>query len=104
MSWRGFVAGYRQPRLESELQGARQLLEAAGIDVRLKPIIERQPPETSAGLAWTVTEEVANGIWQSRWQHRLIRLPQKNERGWARMTKKEGTQKRKKQTTYTLSG
>ncbi len=104
MSWRGFVAGYRQPRLESELQGARQLLEAAGIDVRLKPIIETLPPETSAVLAWMVCEGVANVIWHSRVQHCLIRLTQKNGRVWAEVINDGGRQERMEAGPLTLSG
>src|SRR5438132_1876863 len=74
------VAGYRQPQLSSELEGARQLLSAAGIDLRLEPLIETLPPETSAVLAWPVREGVTNVIRHSRAQHCLIRLMQKNGR------------------------
>ncbi len=77
------VAGYRQPRLESELEGACQLLSAAGIDVRLEPIIEALPPEISAVLAWTVREGVTNVIRHSRAQYCLVRLTQQNGRVWA---------------------
>ncbi len=70
------VAGYRQPRLESELEGACQLLSAAGIDVRLEPIIEALPPEISAVLAWTVREGVTNVIRHSRARHCEITLTQ----------------------------
>ena len=38
------VAGYRQPRLESELNGARQLLEAARIDAQIELITGELPP------------------------------------------------------------
>src|SRR5258708_2786901 len=60
------VAGYRQPRLESELEGARQLLSAAGADVQALPRSEAPSPETSAVLAWTVREGVTNVIRHSR--------------------------------------
>jgi len=72
------VAGYRQPRLESELEGARQLLEAAGIDYQIDPITQALPPALDAALAWTVREGVTNIIRHSRAQHCLIRLIQKN--------------------------
>src|SRR3989440_9801973 len=77
------VAGYRQPQLSSELEGARQLLEAAGIDYQIEPLIETLPPETSAILAWTVREGVTNVIRHSRAQHCLIQLAQQNGRVWA---------------------
>jgi two-component system sensor histidine kinase DesK len=68
------VAGYRQPRLESELNGARQLLEAARIDAQIELITEELPPVIDAILAWTVREGVTNVIRHSRAQHCLIRL------------------------------
>ena len=72
------VAGYRQPRLESELEGARQLLEAAGIDSQIEPNTLVLPPETSAVLAWTVREGVTNVIRHSRARHCEITLIQGN--------------------------
>jgi two-component system sensor histidine kinase DesK len=77
------VAGYRQPQLSSELEGARQLLSAAGIDLRLELLIEALPPETSAVLAWTVREGVTNVIRHSHARHCLIRLTQENGRACA---------------------
>jgi two-component system sensor histidine kinase DesK len=68
------VAGYRQPRLESELNGARQLLEAARIDAQIELITEELPPVIDAILAWTVREGVTNVIRHSRARHCLIRL------------------------------
>ena len=70
------VSGYRQPRLESELEGARQLLEAAGIDYQIEPNTLALPPETSAVLAWTVREGVTNVIRHSRARHCEITLIQ----------------------------
>jgi two-component system, NarL family, sensor histidine kinase DesK len=72
------VAGYRQPRLESELDGARQLLEAARIAARLELSIEELPPAIDAVMAWTVREGVTNVIRHSHAQHCLIRLIQEN--------------------------
>jgi two-component system sensor histidine kinase DesK len=72
------VAGYRQPELSSELEGSRQLLEAAGIDVRLEPIKETLPPAFDAALAWMVREGVTNVIRHSRARQCLIRLSRKN--------------------------
>ena len=88
------VAGYRQPQLSSELEGARQLLSAAGIDLRLEPLIETLPPETSAVLAWTVREGVTNVIRHSRARHCLIRLTQQNGRVWAEVINDGGKQER----------
>jgi len=72
------VADYRQPRLESELEGARQLLSAAGIDYQIQPNTLVLPPETSAVLAWTVREGVTNVIRHSRARHCEITLIQGN--------------------------
>ena len=72
------VAGYRQPRLESELEGARQLLEAAGIDAQIETTCQAIPSALDAVLAWTVREGVTNVIRHSRAQHCLIRLTQEN--------------------------
>jgi two-component system sensor histidine kinase DesK len=63
---------------KSELEGARQLLEAAGIDAQIDPLNETLPPEISAVLAWTVREGVTNVIRHSRAQHCEITLLQGN--------------------------
>ena len=72
------VAGYRQPRLESELEGARQLLEAAGIEVQIEALGKALTPTVDIALGWTVRESVTNVIRHSRAQHCLIRLTQEN--------------------------
>jgi len=72
------VAGYRQPRLDSELDGARQLLEAAGMTCQIEQTTGRLPSSTDAVLAWTVREGVTNVIRHSRAQHCLIRLTCEN--------------------------
>jgi two-component system, NarL family, sensor histidine kinase DesK len=68
------VAGYRQPRLLSELDGARQLLEAAGIAYQIEHTAGALPPATDAVLAWTVREGVTNVIRHSRAHHCTIRV------------------------------
>jgi two-component system, NarL family, sensor histidine kinase DesK len=68
------VAGYRHPRLESELAGAQQLLEAAGIAYQIEPLPTTLPPEIAAVLAWTVREGVTNVIRHSRARVCRIRL------------------------------
>jgi two-component system sensor histidine kinase DesK len=71
------VAGYRQPHLSSELEGARQLLSAAGIDAQIDPIQEVLPPAIDAALAWTVREGVTNVIRHSRGRQCRIHLTTK---------------------------
>lgn len=68
------VAGYRQPRLESELDGARQMLSAAGIACQVEHTAGALPPTTDAVLAWTVREGVTNVIRHSRARRCLIQL------------------------------
>ena len=77
------VAGYRQPRLESELEGARQLLEAAAIDFQIEPIKEVLSPALDATLAWTVREGVTNIIRHSRARHCKIALKEEHGRIYA---------------------
>ncbi len=72
------VAGYRQPRLLSELDGARQLLQAAGIECLVEQAVGELPPSTDAVLAWVVREGVTNVIRHSRARRCLIRLTCEN--------------------------
>jgi two-component system sensor histidine kinase DesK len=72
------VAGYRQPRLESELEGASQLLYAAGIEPRITLPTFALVPEISAVLAWTVREGVTNVIRHSSAQCCTITLLQEH--------------------------
>ncbi len=68
------VAGYRQPTLANELDGARQLLEAARVACVVEQTIEDFPPALDATLAWTVREGVTNVIRHSRARQCFIRL------------------------------
>jgi two-component system sensor histidine kinase DesK len=68
------VAGYRQPQLSSELDGARQLLEAAGIKYSIEELPGELPQALDAVLAWTVREGVTNVIRHSRARHCLLRF------------------------------
>jgi len=68
------VAGYRQPGLVSELDGARQLLEAAGIECQIEHSAGALPPALDAVLAWTVREGVTNVIRHSRAHYCTIRV------------------------------
>jgi len=60
------VANEREPTLRSELDGARQLLEAAGIAWTIEDTTGALPPAIDAVLAWTVREGVTNVIRHSR--------------------------------------
>ena len=77
------VAGYRQPTLQSELEGAQQLLEAAGIDHQVDLTIRRLPPAIDAVLAWVVREGVTNVVRHSRARHCRIQMTQ--TAGWVRI-------------------
>ena len=72
------VAGYRQPRLESELDGARQILSAAGVACQVEHSAGELEPSTDAVLAWTVREGVTNVIRHSRARRCSIRLTHEN--------------------------
>ena len=63
---RAAVAGYRQPTLQSELDGARQILEAAGIEYTIEQAHDVLPVAADAALAWVVREAVTNVIRHSR--------------------------------------
>jgi two-component system, NarL family, sensor histidine kinase DesK len=68
------VAGYRLPRLASELDGARQVLEAAGITCETEETAGGLPVATEALLAWVVREGVTNVIRHSRARRCTIRV------------------------------
>jgi two-component system sensor histidine kinase DesK len=68
------VAGYRQPTLANELDGARQLLEAAGVEPVVEQTIGDLPSALDAILAWTIREGVTNVIRHSRARQCLIQL------------------------------
>jgi two-component system sensor histidine kinase DesK len=70
------VAGYRQPRLASEVDGARQLLDAAGIESSIEQLPAELPQPLDAALAWTVREGVTNIIRHSRARRCLLRFTQ----------------------------
>ncbi len=80
------VAGYRQPTLEGELEGAREILEAAGISWRIEDKSGVLPAATDAVLAWAVREGVTNIIRHSRATRCEIRLTQNNGEVHAEIT------------------
>jgi two-component system, NarL family, sensor histidine kinase DesK len=77
------VAGYRQPTLESELESARQLLDAAGIEYRIGPAVDELPATVDAVLAWVVREGVTNVVRHSRARHCSLCLTETRE--WVRL-------------------
>jgi two-component system sensor histidine kinase DesK len=68
------VAGYRQHSLRAELDGARQILEAAGIEPTIEYEVSSLPQNIDAVLGWVVREAVTNVIRHSRAQHCRIRI------------------------------
>lgn len=72
------VAGYRQPSLGSELDGAREILAAAGIACTIDNAAGILPTEADAALAWAIREGVTNVIRHSRARQCQIRLYQAN--------------------------
>ena len=69
------VSGYRQPTLRAELEGAREILEAAGIVCAIEPAAdEGLSPASESVLAWAVREGVTNVIRHSRARHCAIRI------------------------------
>ncbi len=60
------VSGYRQPTLDEELYGAREMLEAAGIACQVENHADPLPNAMKTVLAWAVREGVTNVIRHSR--------------------------------------
>ena len=90
------VAGYRQHTLHGELDGARQILEAAGIECAIDYEAPSLPPQVDAVLGWVVREGVTNVIRHSRAQHCLIRIISSEDTVRAKISndgdpRKEGT-------------
>jgi two-component system, NarL family, sensor histidine kinase DesK len=77
------VAGYRQPTLQSELEGAQQLLEAAGIEYHVETAVGKLPQPVDAVLAWVVRESVTNVVRHSRARHCSLCLTETLE--WVRL-------------------
>jgi two-component system sensor histidine kinase DesK len=68
------VAGYRQQTLRGELDAARQILEAAGIDCRIEYEARAFSLDIDSVLGWVVREGVTNVIRHSRAHHCLIHV------------------------------
>jgi two-component system sensor histidine kinase DesK len=73
------VAGYRQPTLEEELAGAREILEAAGIACEIGREVGVLRNDVDGFLAWAVREGTTNVIRHSHAEHCGIRITQNDE-------------------------
>jgi two-component system, NarL family, sensor histidine kinase DesK len=71
---RDAVAGYRQPSLDQELEGARQTLQSAGVLARFEPVAGPLPATLDATLAWALREGVTNIVRHSRATHAQVLL------------------------------
>jgi two-component system sensor histidine kinase DesK len=71
------VAGYRQPTLDMELRGAREVLAAAGIALH-DEIDANLPDDAGSPFAWAVREGVTNVVRHSRARRCSIRLTEAN--------------------------
>jgi two-component system, NarL family, sensor histidine kinase DesK len=80
------VTGYRQPTLDEELAGAREMLEAAGISCETERNVGVLPNDVDAVLAWAVREGTTNVIRHSHATHCQIRLIQDGEQIHAEIT------------------
>jgi two-component system, NarL family, sensor histidine kinase DesK len=80
------VAGYRQPTLDEELAGAREMLEAAGITCRIENGAGTLPGTTDAVLAWAVREGATNVIRHSRAERCEIYLSRDEKKIHAEIT------------------
>ncbi len=97
------VAGYRQPTLANELDGARQLLEAAGVKLVVEQTTGDLPPALDAILAWTIREGVTNVIRHSRARECVIRLT-RNQGMAEALLLNDGEQQEDQQDTQTSQG
>ncbi len=80
------VAGYRRPTLSEELDGAREMLEAAGIEVEVENEVGLLPGGADTVLAWTVREGVTNVIRHSRARNCAISLTRNEDGSRAEIT------------------
>jgi two-component system sensor histidine kinase DesK len=74
------VSAFRQPRLKSELNAAREILAAAGIAYHFdgdESLMDALPTSIESVLSWTVREGVTNVIRHSRAHQCTIRMMRK---------------------------
>ena len=70
------VSGYRQPTLAAELAGAREALNAAGIDCHIEQDHQPLPSAVESVFAWAVREGTTNAMKHSRATRCAIRISQ----------------------------
>jgi two-component system sensor histidine kinase DesK len=75
---RDAVAGYRQPSLDQELEGARQILQSAGVLARFEPVAGPLPATLDATMAWALREGVTNVVRHSGARHAEVLLSRDN--------------------------
>ena len=75
---RAMVTGYRQRSLADELQGARDVLDAAGIAFAVTRDSVAAPAPVDNLLAWTVREGITNVLRHSRAHHCEVSLEASN--------------------------
>ena len=80
------VAGYRQPTLDEELEGAGEMLAAAVIAYRIENEAGVLPGAVDAVLAWAVREGTTNVIRHSRAKHCRIALARDGQEIYAEIT------------------
>jgi two-component system sensor histidine kinase DesK len=97
------IAGYRQPTLRGELEGARQMLEAAGITCTVEYGVGALPPALDTILAWTVREGVTNVIRHSRARVCTIRVSSEDGKVCAAIIN-DGYREKDRDTPYARSG
>lgn len=68
------VSGYRRPTLDTELEGARMALSAAGINADVVRAPTTLDPTVEAVLAWTVREGATNVIRHSGASHCTVKV------------------------------
>jgi two-component system sensor histidine kinase DesK len=73
------ITGYRNQTLARELEGARQILAAAGIACRIEHAAGALHPGVDGTLGWAVREGVTNAIRHSRATQCLIRITGQEE-------------------------
>jgi two-component system sensor histidine kinase DesK len=82
---RAAVAGYRQTSLNSELRGAREMLESAGISVRWERQAGDLPADTDTVLAWAVREGATNVLRHSGAHELVVRVARDNRSAYLEM-------------------
>ena len=96
------VSGYRQPGLASELEYARQLLDAAGVACTVENTAVAISPAVDAILGWTVRESVTNVIRHSRARACQIRVTSDETAIHAEIANDDGRQRLVVEPSYPL--